>query len=93
MSVYRQAVIHGWRMLAALILAITFVLAIDIFVGHSTIAFAIAIIGLVVANAPMRRFNCPNCGKNLFFRGMLVVPWPSKVCGKCGEQLAPPQNH
>ncbi len=74
-------------MLAALILAITVVLAVDQFYGHSTLAFAGAIVGLVVANTPMLRFNCPQCGKNLFFRGMFVVPWPNKTCGRCGLEL------
>lgn len=93
MTVYRRAVLHGWRMLAALILAITVVLAVDQFYGHSTIAFAVAIVGLVIANTPMLRFNCLRCGKNLFFRGMFVVPWPNKTCGRCGLELdSPPQN-
>ena len=79
-------------MLIALALAIAFVLTIDITFGHSTIAFAIAIVALVAANVRMLSYNCPNCGKNLFFRGMFVVPWPNRVCGQCGEQLdhAPP---
>ncbi|WP_298466985.1 hypothetical protein [uncultured Erythrobacter sp.] len=96
MNVYRRAVLHGWRMLAALILSITIVLAVDQFYGHSTLAFAAAIIGLVIVNAPMLRFNCPTCGKNLFFRGVFVVPWPNKTCGKCGTHLdqdGPDQLH
>lgn len=76
----------------ALVLAILFVLTIEQFAGHSTIAFGIAIVGLVLANARMLRMNCPACGKNLFFRGMFAVPWPNKVCGKCGSQLNNPQN-
>ena len=86
-SLYSRARLHAWRMLASLIIAITFVLAVDIFYGHSTIAFAVAIVGLVAMNVPMLGFNCPTCGKNLFFRGMFVVPWPNRVCGKCGTQL------
>jgi hypothetical protein len=87
MSLYARARTHAWRMLAALILAITFVLLMDRLCGHSTIAFALAIIGLVAVNAPMLGFNCPTCGKNLFFRGVFVVPWPNRVCGKCGAAL------
>ncbi|MEM9500853.1 MAG: hypothetical protein AAF941_03295 [Pseudomonadota bacterium] len=87
MSIYSQAVVHGWRMLAGLIAAITFVLAIDIAFGHSTWAFAIAIVALIALNSPMLRLNCPHCGKNLFFRGIFVVPWPNRVCGKCGAEL------
>ncbi len=87
MNIYRRAVMHGWRMLAALFLAITFVLAVDIFLGHSSLAFGAAIVGLVIANTPMLRFNCPKCGKNLFFRGIFVIPWPNRICGKCGLEL------
>ncbi|MEL6529524.1 MAG: hypothetical protein AAGK01_10315 [Pseudomonadota bacterium] len=87
MTVYQKAVLHGWRMLTALLLSITVVLAVDQFYGHSTIAFALAIIGLVIANTPMMRLNCPQCGKNLFFRGMFVVPWPNRICGRCGLEL------
>nr|WP_298928427.1 hypothetical protein [uncultured Erythrobacter sp.] len=92
MTVYEAASAHAKRMLAALVVSILFVLVIDRFFGHSTIAFAIAIIGLVAANRPMLRLNCPTCGKNLFFRGMFVVPWPNKVCGKCGTDLAAQSN-
>jgi predicted RNA-binding Zn-ribbon protein involved in translation (DUF1610 family) len=86
-NVYTRARRHAWAMLAWLIIAITFVLAVDQFYRHTSIAFAIAIVGLVVANMRMLSFNCPTCGKNLFFRGMFVVPWPNRVCGKCGTQL------
>ena len=79
-------------MAGALGLSILFVLVVDRYFGHSTIAFGIAIVGLVMANARMLTFNCPNCCKNLFFRGIFVVPWPNKVCGKCGEQLAPSEE-
>ncbi|MBV7260116.1 hypothetical protein [Erythrobacter crassostreae] len=88
MTTYQSALAHAKRMLGALTIAILLVLVIDQFFGHSTIAFAIAIIGLVAANRPMLRMNCTTCGKNLFFRGIFVVPWPNKVCGKCGTDLA-----
>ncbi len=87
MTLYGRARMHAWRMLAALIIAITFVLAVDILYGHSSIAFALAIVGLIAMNLPMLRFNCPRCGKNLFFRGMFVVPWPNRTCGKCDLEL------
>lgn len=87
MSIYDRARNHAWRMAAGLIIAITFVLAVDMFYGHSSIAFAVAIVGLVVMNVPMLRLNCPRCGKNLFFRGIFVVPWPNRTCGKCGLEL------
>jgi ribosomal protein S27AE len=74
-------------MLGALALAIGIVVTVDRLYGHSSIAFAAAILLLVVANAPMLRFNCPHCGKNLFFRGIFVVPWPNRTCTRCGTAL------
>ncbi len=92
MNVYERARRHAWFMAGALLLAILFVLTIDRFFGHSTIAFGIAIVGLVIANSRMLGFNCPRCGKNLFFRGLLVVPWPNRKCGRCGAQLEQPKD-
>jgi hypothetical protein len=86
-SLYDLAKLHAQRMVAWLIIAITFVMASEYFFGHFAIAFAVAAIGLIIANVPMLGFNCPTCGKNLFFRGMFVIPWPNRNCGKCGEQL------
>lgn len=92
MSVYERAARHAWFMIGALVLAILFVMLSEQFFGHSAIAFGVAAFALVLANARMLSFNCPECGKNLFFRGMFVVPWPNKVCGKCETQLAPPSD-
>ncbi len=93
MSVYDHASRHAWFMAGALVVAIVFVMLSERFFGHSAIAFGIAGFGLVLANARMLSFNCPECGKNLFFRGMLVVPWPNRLCTKCGAELdAPSQN-
>lgn len=77
-------------MAGVLALAILLVVAVDRFYGHSTIAFTLAIVMLLVANAPMVRFNCPQCGKNAFFRGPLVVFWPNRICRRCGHDLDRP---
>ena len=74
-------------MLGALALAVLLVVAVDQTYGHSTVAFAAAIALLLVANAPMLRFNCDRCGKNAFFRGPFVVPWPNRICTRCGLDL------
>lgn len=74
-------------MLAVLAVAVLLVALADRVVGHSNIAFAAAIMLLVIANAPMLRFNCPDCGKNAFFRGPFVVPWPNRICTRCGHDL------
>lgn len=74
-------------MLGVLVLAVALVLVVDRIHGHSTLAFAAAIMLLVIANTPMLRFNCPRCGKNAFFRGIFVVVWPNRRCTRCGEDL------
>ena len=92
-TVYERARRHAWFMIGALILAILFVLVVERFFGHSSIAFGVAIVGLVIANARMMTFNCPHCDKNLFVRGMFVVPWPNRVCGRCGARLEDPSQN
>jgi ribosomal protein S27AE len=74
-------------MLGVLGLAVLLVVVVDRFHGHSTLAFAAAIILLLIANAPMLRFNCGRCGKNAFFRGPFVVLWPNAICTRCGDDL------
>jgi len=74
-------------MLGVLTLSVALVLVVDRIYGHSTLAFAAAIMLLLIANAPMLRFNCPQCGKNAFFRGVFVVPWPNRTCTRCGRDL------
>ncbi len=88
MTIYKLAVRHAWLMILAVVVAFLFLAVVDRLYGHSTIAFAIAIALLIGANARILQFNCPRCGKNLFFRGLIVLPWPNKVCGKCGTDLA-----
>lgn len=91
MSVYERARRHALWMAGALLVSVLFVVVVDRYYGHSTIAFAFAIVGLIAANRLMLSYNCPRCGKNLFFRGIFVVPWPNRTCGKCGLDLAEAQ--
>ncbi|MEP6199846.1 MAG: hypothetical protein ABJ135_00020 [Marinomonas sp.] len=91
-SLFDQARHHAWRMFAALILAIAFVVTIDQLYGHSIIAFALAVLGLIIANRKMLSFNCPQCDKNLFVRGPFVVLWPQRICSKCNAELDGSQN-
>ena len=74
-------------MAAVLVFAVLLVVVVDRLYGHSTIAFAAAILLLIIANAPMLGFNCALCGKNAFFRGAFVVLWPNRVCTRCGDDL------
>ena len=88
MSVYATARRHALKMLGLTGLGCLFIIAVDAWIGHSSIAFAIVIFGLFMANIGILGFNCPNCRKNLFFyRGILMLPWPNKVCGRCGTDL------
>jgi hypothetical protein len=32
-------------------------------------------------------FRCPACSRSLFMRGIWCVPWPAKICSKCGIDL------
>ncbi len=79
-------------MLGVLALAVLLVIVVDRIYGHSSLAFAAAIMMLLVANTPMLRFNCANCGKNAFFRGPFVIPWPNRICTRCGLDLATPPS-
>lgn len=74
-------------MLGAVALAVLMVVVVDRVYGHSTLAFAAAIVMLILVNAPILGFNCPRCGKNAFFRGIFVIPWPNRICTRCGEDL------
>ena len=88
MTVYEAAHRHALKMLAGVGLGVVFIIAVDAWIGHSSIAFAIVIFGLFMANIGILGFNCPTCRKNLFFyRGILMLPWPNKVCGRCGTDL------
>lgn len=33
------------------------------------------------------RHACPRCGRSLFVRGFVGVPWPARTCSKCGCDL------
>lgn len=88
MTTYEHARRHAWWMAGALLVAVLFVAVVEQFFGHSSIAFGLAIVGLIAANRRMLSMNCPSCGKNLFFRGIFVVPWPNRVCRRCGTDLA-----
>jgi hypothetical protein len=91
-SPYERAARHARWMLGVLALAILFVAVAEVFVGHSNLAFAAAIIALIAANAQMLTHNCPRCGRNLFFRWGLVLPWPSRRCRSCGHDCTAPDR-
>lgn len=90
MTPYARAAGHARWMLGVLALTIVLVAASEMVFGHSSLTFAAAIIALIAANRKMLTHNCPNCGKNLFFRGPLVVLWPSRQCTACGHDCDQP---
>ena len=50
------------------------------------------IVLLFVVNRPILDFNCPKCGKNVFFRGRFAVFWPNRICTRCGRDLDVPPS-
>lgn len=87
MSIYHRARRHALKMLAGVAIGVVFIIAVDAWIGHSSVAFAIVIFGLFMANIGILGFNCPNCRSNLFYRGWLVLPWPNKTCSRCETDL------
>ena len=88
MSVYEQAKRHAWMMLGIVVMGFVFIVGVDRMVGHSSLAFAVVVLALLIANRSVLGFNCPNCGSNLFFRRWLILPWPNRTCSNCGRELA-----
>ena len=88
LSVYEAARGHARKMLLGVAIGVVFIIVVDQWIGHSSIAFAIVIFGLFMANIGILGFNCPTCGSNLFFRGPLMLPWPNKTCNRCGTDFA-----
>ena len=74
-------------MAGALVFSLLLIATTDQLFGHSTLAFAAAIVLLFVVNRPILGFNCPRCGKNAFFRGRFAVVWPNRICIRCGLDL------
>ncbi|MFN3388581.1 MAG: hypothetical protein ACK40O_06575 [Allosphingosinicella sp.] len=42
---------------------------------------------VAVAGLGSLAFRCPRCGKNLFMKGIMSVPWPAARCRRCGTDL------
>lgn len=88
MNVYQQARRHAWAMIGNVLFGCLFIVIVDRFFGHSTLAFAGVIVVLVVLNRRIMTFDCPRCGSNLFFRKYIMLPWPNRHCSRCGLDLA-----
>ncbi len=87
MIVYERAKRHAWMMWGVLVMGFFFVIGIESMIGHSDLAFAVAIFALIIANRRILTFRCSRCTSNLYFRGWLVLPWPNRRCSRCGLDL------
>lgn len=88
MTVYRAALAHVRLLLGITALGIVVTILIEQRTGHTTIPFALTALALLLANRRLARFTCPRCGSNLFVRERIALPWPNKVCSRCGLDLA-----
>lgn len=87
MMVFRQARQHLYRMLFGVGASAVFVVIFEQAFGHSSIPFAICTVILFAMATGMWKYNCPRCGSNLFMRKGIPLPWPNKVCSRCGLDL------
>ncbi|ANU07782.1 hypothetical protein [Paraurantiacibacter namhicola] len=87
MKIYEDARRHALTMFGILAMGVLFVIAVERIVGHSSIAFAVVAVALIIANRRSARYNCPRCGSNLFWHGWLPMPWPNSTCSKCELDL------
>lgn len=88
MTVYRAALAHVRLLLGITVLDIVVTILIEQVTGHTAIPFALTALALLLANRRLARFACPRCGNNLFVRERIALPWPNKVCSRCGLDLA-----
>ena len=88
MTAYRAALAHVRLLLGITALGIAATILIEQWTGHSTIPFALTALALLLVNRRLARFACPRCGSNLFVRERIALPWPNKVCSRCGLDLA-----
>jgi ribosomal protein S27AE len=42
---------------------------------------------MIIGGVRSLLLSCPDCGKSLFMRGFVSVPWPAKRCSRCGADL------
>lgn len=88
MTVYRAAMAHVRLLLGITFAGVGATILTDRFYDHSVIPFAVTALALFWANRRMGQFACPRCGSNLFVRERIALPWPNRVCSRCGLDLA-----
>ncbi|WP_156106318.1 hypothetical protein [Sphingobium sp. ba1] len=91
-SVYRTARRHMFGTFVAMLAIIWGVpLLLSAFGLSSQLILAVvlplSLAWLVIAGIRSFIIACPACGKSLFMRGIVSVPWPAKRCSRCGSDL------
>lgn len=80
-----------WTIVAMFAIIWGISLALTAFGASSQTMFAVIVpLGLAwVLIGGIRSFMiaCPPCGKSLFLRVFISVPWPAKRCSRCGVDL------
>lgn len=80
-----------WTIIAMFAIIWGIPLTLSAFGASSQTVFAVIVpLGLAwVLIGGIRSFMiaCPSCGKSLFMRGFISVPWPAKQCSRCGADL------
>ena len=92
MKLYEDARRHALTMFGILAMGVLFVIGVESIIGHSSWAFAVVVVALIFVNRRALRYNCPRCGSNMFWRGVLPFPWPNRTCSKCGLDLSKPDQ-
>ena len=88
MRVYQAARAHVGLLLAITAAGVVITILSERAWGHSTIPFGLTALALLWTNRRLARFSCPRCGSNLFVRKRVALPWPNRICSRCGLDLA-----
>lgn len=91
-SIYAKAQTHMIAMLVAAPVIVWGVPLLLMPIGLSFETVAAIIIPLMIAwllvgGVRSLLLACPRCGKSLFMRGFVSMPWPPKTCSRCGQDL------
>jgi len=87
MNVYERAKRHAWLVTKVFVALPFFGLLSHWLFDQGHPAFVTGAIFLMLLNLRHFAYCCPNCGSNLFYRGIIAMPWPNRTCSKCGTVL------
>lgn len=91
-SVYAVARRHIlWTIAAMPVIVWGVPLLLSAFGVSSEVTFAVIVpLGLawaLIGGLRSLMIACPRCGKSLFMRGIISVPWPARRCSRCRADL------